>query len=425
GHYVYDLDKGLVYNVFPPGVPWLLLPFLKTGGVSSAFYMLPLMNILFALLFLYLASKYVHILFGIGVSALTFFNLVVFENTTAIMSDLPSMVFLAACFFLLFLDLKSPRKLFLFLAGAFFGFSLAIRYSNLMGIIPVLFVLLLKFQKNRKWKASVLDLCCFSGAFLIFGVIPLALYTHRLFGTFFRLVYEPITQSKMQLANFPQGAVFYLNALHQNFGTVGILFIGLGLGGCLFLRKWRLVALTGILAFAAFFTFYSLQTIRHDRYLMPIYPFLAVFYAFSILLVGKLFKKTKLIPFLLAVLLAAYPLVYSQKKYYPADFTQEKITRLLKERVESDSAIFADLLTGPIRFYADLPGYRFIWTRLEILQETLQILYKLQRPVYFFLDSPVAEEHFQWVLDKKIIGKDDIEFLAEINGIPLYKYSPK
>lgn len=422
GHFVYNLQKGLIYNVFPPGMSFFLLPFVKIGGVSSSFYVLPFLNLIFVILFFYFGAKYVDIFFGICLSAFVFFNRDVFENSVLIMSDLPSMIFLALSLFLLFLNIKTSKRYFIFLAGAVFGFSLMLRYPNLVGGVSILYLFLVKFMKNKKLKEIFKDLLCFGAASFLLGFLPLAIYTHRLFGTLLRIIYEPITSSKMSIANFSGGAIFQGEILLKSYGWLGIAVIFLGLAASLIERKKRTLGLLGLLHYFSFFIFYAFQSIRHERYLMPSLPILGVLYAFGAITLTKKLNKLKLLKFFIITFLAIYPLYRSINKYDMGNFSEEKISMQIKKKVEKNAVIFCDLLTGPLRLYSGFSAFRHNWTPDFVLRDTLAILESFNIPVYFFLDSLPADEHFKVLINRGYLETSRIHFISQINGISLYKY---
>lgn len=424
GHYVYDFNKGLIYNVFPPGMSFLLLPFVKLNGLSFSFYVLPLLNLAMVVLCFYLASKFVSIFFGLCLSSFTFFNIDVFGNAILIMSDLPSMLLLALTIFFIYLNFKTSRRSWLFVSGAFFGFSLMIRYTNFLGFIPVFSLFLFKFLRLRKAREIFKDLLCFVIPLFIFGIFPFAAYTYHLFGTFLRLVYEPLTQSQIRLANFLKGLSYYSKSLYRTFGPLGLGLVAIGLGDCIVQLKKRFLGLICLLTFLSFLLFYSLNSLQAERFLMPAFPYLALFYGFGVLAAAKIFNKVKFVQFIFVAILAAYPLAHSMPHYSTGPHHEEETSLSLKKRVEGQPAIFCDEMSGPIRLYAGLPTFRLTWTDGPTLHETLDILIHKNFDIYFFLDSESAKSYFLFLTSENFINQKNIRLISRLHGIPLYHLVP-
>jgi hypothetical protein len=424
GYYVYDLDKGLVYNVFPPGTSMLLYPFVKWGGRAAAFYVLPALNLILILLFFYLGARTVNVSFGLLLAASAFFNVHVFGNSVLIMSDVPSMALLAVSAFCLYRQIQAPRRIFPFLAGVCFGFAVVVRYSNLAGALPLALLFWARFRRERRWKELFRDLAYFGAGGFLFGVVPLALYTQRLFGTIFRMVYEPLSQSRMGLSNVNTGVLFYLRTLGRTFGLPMLILMGVGLVGCLVRQRRRMTGLVCVSALAAFFAFYMVQSIRHERYLAPAYPFLGVLFALGVLEVTDKVRRSSLLTFVLVAACAAYPLFRTEPTYFKGMKDGEVIARSLGEKIPPQSVVLCDDMSGSVRLYADIPGYRFLWTDLPTLKETLDILQAMDMNVYFFLDSSSAEQYFRSVIASIPGLKDRTRLESQIRGIPLYRVWP-
>jgi len=422
GHYVHDLSKGLIYNVFPPGMSLLLLPFVKIAGISAAFYVLPFLTLLSLLLFFFYGTKRVDIHFGICLAAFVFFNRDVFENTVLIMSDVPSMMSLAGSFFLLYLSFKTPKRYLVVLSAALFGFAVMLRYPNVLGGLPLLYLFFTKYRLHRKPKDIIKDALWFGASFILFGFLPNALYCHHLYGSYFRLVYEPITGSKTGLVYLPRGVVFYGKTLLNTCGWLGIAVILLGLGAVLIDRKKRPFGSFSLIFCLSFFIFYAFQSIRHERYLLPALPALGVLYGFGALALTQKLTRLKLLKFLLVALLAVYPLYRSLPLYPMGNFSEEKKSLQIKKSVEANAVVFCDFHSGSLRLYAGLTAYRNNWTPDFFLRDTVLILAILRIPVYFFLDSPPSAEYFQELIHRGYLDPLKIRLISRISGFPLYKY---
>jgi hypothetical protein len=337
------------------------------------------------------------------------------------MSDLPSLALVALSAFFLARNIAARRFFPPVLAGALFGAAIMVRYSNLVGVFPLAALLWLDFRARSSPKIVFRNALGFLGAASLFGILPLALYTGRLFGTPFRLVYEPFNQSRMAWSNLGPGALFYLKSTAATFGSLGIVLIALGLVFCAARPKYRLAGLVSILAYASFFSFYAFHSIREERYLLPAYPFLAVLFGLGILAIVEKFPKSALLGFLIVALCASYPLVYSQGKYRSGPLHEEATSLRLREKVAPGAVVFCDELSGPVRLYAGLRGYRFTWTDERTLRETLSILRDNGIPTYFFLDSSEAGRAFEAFEADELIAPGSAEIVSVIHGIPLYR----
>ena len=421
GYYVHDLNSGLVYNLFPPGTSFFLYPFVLLGGRGLAFYALPLLSAILLVLLFYFGSKYLGAAFGLVLAALTMFNVQVFVQTTWIMSDVPSMALIGLAAFLLFKQLEKPRLLWPFLAGACFGIAFLVRYSNLIGAPALAYLMWLRFRSERRWAALFKDGLSFAAGFLFFGLLPLGLYTHRLFGTVFRLVYEPITQSRTEWKNFGPGMLYYLRSLFLTFGIPGLTLMAIGCSSCLARRRFRAVAVTCLLVVLAFFVFYSLQSINNERYLMPAYPFLGVLAGFGLLAILRLFDRSLVLKLGLTVFFVGFAFVHTQGRYSGGITDAEDVATILGKQIPRDAVVFCDQMVGSVRLYLDRPGYRFNWTDQKTVEATLAVLSRMKRPVYFFLDSPPAQDEFTSLIEHGILEPSGLELISRIRHWPLYR----
>jgi len=421
GHYVYDLQKGSVYNVFPPGTSMLLYPLVKVGGLSMGFFFLPFLNLGVLILLFVLGTKYVNVLFGICLSAVTLFNVHVFENTVLIMSDIPSLALLALAAFFLYRNVCSFRWWRPLIAGACFGFSVVVRYSNLAGALPLVYLLWLGFRADRRLSGLLKNLMPFAAGAFLFGAVPLGLYTHRLLGTFFRLVYEPLTQSQARGVNLSTGVTYYLKSLGTTFGAPGIALMAVGLAAAVMRPKLKPAAILCVLGFLSFFLFYSFQSIRNERYLMPTFPFLAALAGFGVLSLARLFDRSWLAKGLIVALCAGFPLLHSSGHYRFGITDEESVSIAVRKQVPANAVVFCDQLSGSLRFYAGLPGYRFFWPDEQTLRDTIVFLRDQNIPSYFFLDSQTALDRFDLLTERNVILKESVELVSRIRGWPLYR----
>jgi hypothetical protein len=349
-------------------------------------------------------------------------NPVVFENTVLLMSDVPSMALTAASAYLLFLNLGKRRAALPALAGACFGAALTVRYSNAAAIVPILLLFAVGWARRRDLKGLLRDVALFGATATLLGVLPLALYTHAQFGTLLRWTYDPYTATRMSVAHFFPNLAFYAHSVRHAFGLPVLAVVTVGIVVCLVKKERRLFAAAGLLTIAAFLLPYAFERLYEHRYLMPLYPWLALFYGFGALTVGNLLRKVQVLRRLGLAVLVVAPLLAGWQHLPGGTVLRDRTCRLLGEQVGQEAVVFCDDLSGPVRLYANLTGYRFVWTRFEVLAETCKTLARLGRPVYFFLDGDPAKEHFKLLREKGVLGADRIAFVGDIDGYPLWRY---
>jgi hypothetical protein len=177
-----------------------------------------------------------------------------------------------------------------------------------------------------------------------------------------------------------------------------------------------------LLTIAAFLLPYAFERLYEHRFLMPLYPWFALFYGFGALTIASLFRKVEVVRRLALAVLVVAPLLVGWHRLPGGTVLRDRTSRLLGERVGQEAVVFCDDLSGPVRLYANLTGYRFVWTTFEVLAETCETLVRLGRPVYFFLDSDPAKEHFKLLREKGVLGADRIAFVSDIDGYPLWRY---
>jgi len=425
GHYVHDLERGIVYNVFPPGMFILLYPFVGLFGRSAAFLVLPLLGLALLAAFFLWGTKKAGPVFSMALCAAVFFNEQVFGNTVRIMSDVPSLALIAASAFLLYRNIGTPRRLYPILGGIAFGFAVMVRYSNVAGLFPLAYLLWRRYREDGQPKALAKDVFAFSAAAVLFGLLPLAFYTMRLFGTAFRLVYEPYNQSRMQWANLGPGISFYAKTLVQTFGPFGLALMAFGLAVCLARRSTRPAGLACSFGFLSFFIFYVLNSIQQERYLLPAFPFLAVLSAFGVQALAKAVNRSFLLKFLIIAACVSYPFLYSKDRYFVGSFKDEEVSLKLQKTVEAKSVVFCDDLSGPLRLYAGLPAYRLAWTDGPTLEATLSYFVEQGFSIYFLLDTWMAADFFEDMIRQGAISQETVRLVSKPYGFPLYRFTGK
>lgn len=422
GYYLYDFDHGLVYNVFPPGLPLLLYPAVRLFGRAPVFHLLPALNVLLLVLLFLLGTRASGAGFGLVLAAVTFFNFPVFENSLLIMSDLPSLGLLGLSAFFVYRGLPSGRLWLLAAAGGAFGLAFLVRYSNLIAAVPLAALFWWTGRQGRVRVAAPAGL--FAAAAVLAGGLPLALYTHRLFGTVFRLVYEPISQSRVDPGNFVSGVAYYGTSLLRTFGPLTLLVALVGAAGGILRPGRRPAVLVCLLALAVFFGFFALHSIQNERYLLPVYPCLGLLAGWGAVDILNRLGRSFLASLLVLVLLGAAPLLRSRQGFRGGERLAEETAKALAAKVPAEAVVFCEEMSGSLRFYAGLSGYRFLPAEGPVLLETAAILAAKMRPVFFLLDGPAAEERFRRLRDEHPDFDAGLEDRGRVRGRPLFRYSP-
>jgi len=158
---------------------------------------------------------------------------------------------------------------------------------------------------------------------------------------------------------------------------------------------------------------------------MPAYPFLGLLAALGASEVLAKVRRSFIAGLLVIVLVGTIPLGRSQKTYRHGERRAEKTTAALAKKIPPDAVVFCEDLTGPLRLYAGLAGYRFMATDDATLLETVRILNSFDRPVFFFLDVPPAEEHFERLLGRNPGFRTALRYVGRIRGCRLYRFAPE
>ena len=155
----------------------LLAPVVLAFGRGAAFWFVPALGLLLLAGFFLLGGKAVNPVFGLGLAAAALFNEPVFGNTVLIMSDLPSLALVSLSAYGLTRNVRRPRAIWPVLAGAVFGISLLVRYSNVAAIVPLALILWAgrgpgRGEDGRSGKAFR-DGALFAAAAVLAGLAPL------------------------------------------------------------------------------------------------------------------------------------------------------------------------------------------------------------------------------------------------------------
>lgn len=268
-----------------PGYPFLILPFLFLFGLSKAYFWGIFTNGL-----LYIAS-----IFGIYFLARNFLSklssflaafIFAFYGWTLLhlnltYSETASSTFIVWSIFFLIKSNLFQNKKYSILFGVFLGLGLLVRWIIVLYVFAPLLYVLYKLFKKHLFKKKILSHIGVS--FLISFLISFYPYFQNRYWIFnyFRdvSVGSPVWQALPQSETNPlsiYSLTFYLNT----FAQLGILFFILIIVG-FFLAFKSKNSIKPILLTAIFgYLFSVLAPIKGERYIVPIFPYLAILSAF-------------------------------------------------------------------------------------------------------------------------------------------------
>jgi len=428
-YYVHDFQKGVLYNQYPPGFPFLLSLFIRAGGRDTAFYTLPALNGLFLLfMFGYFSIKYGGLIGLLITNHFASLPLVCFL-TVLPMSDIPSVAFTTSALLILYSALHQPGSWRFLVSGALFGFSITLRYTNALAAVPILYLFLVRhknlYPEPDRRRRVLIDLALFALGGLGFGGIPLMIYQYHLHGNPFRSTYPDTEAMRIfLLENWKTGTSFYLRSLSVALDPLQKALLGGGLIAGLLNKKSRDLTIAGLLLFVAFLVFHIFPVYRHERYLLPAFPFLFILMGlagYSLLQFSRRSRSLTAIGSLLILTLALYPLLQLRQFHGGTGWFHRMLAERVKQATEENAVIFCEDESGPLKLYADRRTYKIAWLytdrKEDILEQTVRYLAKNRYPVYVMLDTLGSGMMFKLLEAKFSFERMNIPGLK----IPMYK----
>jgi len=359
-----------LYLGFPPGFPLLLaLPGIVTGVPEIIHYVVPILAAVGLLLTYYLARWLVKnewvALLAAGIVA---FMPIYWRFGTEAWSEIPSMsvVLIGILFYLRARDETSSEQAktcYALLAGATLVFSLFIRYSNVTFLLSIGLAELIARPKkllrpSKKW--------LFYGVLFI-GLLGILAFNHFYYGGVRLTSYSP----ENAWYNFPPFSLSYAlgaspidgfslieagKSLWENFSFL-LLFVPLGLWALP--QQFRLLVLLTILASLGLYSVYAFApTGINSRFLIPVFPFLAVLAAQGIgLLLKKLPDYRVQTGFVLLIFGGLgwhlYPEVAELRTQGPASQTAVSYVRSTLEATEENAVIMTYDWVDHVAYYGN------------------------------------------------------------------------
>ena len=282
------LDDFRLYLGFPPGFPLLLaLPGIITGSIETIHYVVPMLAAIGLLLTFFLSNQLVEnqwvALLGTIILA---FMPIYWRFGTEAWSEVPAMVFvlLGYIFYLRARNVDGTDQTkvgYAILAGIALIYSLFVRYANITFLLSIGMAELITGPKellkpSKKW--------IFYGVLFV-GLLGVLAFNHFYYGGVRLTSYSP----ENGWYNFPPFSIQYAfgaspingfslieagKSLWENFSLL-LLFIPIGWWA--FPRSFRLIVSLTVVSSIGLYAIYAFApTGINSRFLIPIFPFLAI-----------------------------------------------------------------------------------------------------------------------------------------------------
>jgi len=265
-----------------------------------------------SLLFLYLISKE---LFdektGLVASLLLFFNVLFFVFLFRIYTEMLSVCFILGAIFFMLKFSRNKKYLFLFLSALFCVFSFLSKYPNIL-----IFGILNLFLIFKAFKTKKISYFMLFNLFFLILVSPFLILNYVISGDAFYLMTLSQEYFKANLGNlyslrsfpgiprllFENTHLIYFKSIFYLFNIL-LPFMFFGIYRIFKEKenrneKFFLLLLPAVL----FFCFFEIFHLKQERYLLPIFPMLALFSAYGLLKI----KNKKVFLVILAYILASF-----------------------------------------------------------------------------------------------------------------------
>lgn len=319
---------------WPIGNPLLILPFLHLHW--KAIFLLPLLLHLLGFFVFLLICKEVKIDPIFSLIYLFFPAFLLYSRT--ILSDFSSVFVFITAFYLY---LKGGK--WLYLAGFLFGFSILIRYANLLLFLPFLIAGIWGVigEKNKENTLRFYGLLR-----LVTGLLPLVI---------FHLFYNKIAFGSP--FGVPAGDINYfrIDSFFRNFGyyilSLSLLYPGMFFGIFSYRGKCRCELISTSLLFIVFYSFYSYifpspkggfigSLVVGMRFLLPVIPLFLISYSSLLDSIGRMRNNKVIFAIMfLFILLFDVGMIYKHQTFLDR---QKDIKDLIYEKTTPNSIIITN-----------------------------------------------------------------------------------
>ena len=370
----YYARDGNVVPQYPPGYPFLLA---LGSFLNLEFYVNPLVGVLSVVVMFLVLLKLTDKKIAVFFSVLWAFAPIVVYGSTYVMSDLAATLFILLAFYCFIQERPGA-------SGIFMGFSLAIRPTNLLFLLPLAPGLI----KKRQWLRF--------GCHFLFPASLYGIFNWITYGAPWRFGYGSILKDLSISVFFPH-LLFYLKEITVQFTPLLVILALVALGKKVtdswFYGSWMLV----------FLLFYGFWTSGGDvwwwtRFLLPSFPALFILAALGLkTILATADQKwkipprfgTSLLSLVTAVLVIYFVSFGNSQGVYRTDkgFEYYDLSKKVAGLVPPGSLVGSFELSGPIRLYTDLES--FCWHSGDAI---LLVRNKLKKKIPIY----VVVERWNW-----------------------------
>jgi 4-amino-4-deoxy-L-arabinose transferase-like glycosyltransferase len=291
GHF----DEYAMFTRYPPLVDALTAGSFAVFGVSVA--SARLVSVMFSLLILVVVFAFANKAYNRKAAFVACIFLAtmpgfIYQARFALL-DIPMIFFFVTAILLFYSWLKSGKTSTLIIAGLVFGTATLAKHQAIVAVLVMLAALPWLFYRNRTFKAKIsrFPLIILSSAIIILPMLYW-IYISGIFWQWINLIQNSDMLTNAYSARFPQ-PVFYLIEMTMPYNYLHPIYLpifALGLAGLGFML-WRKSPEDKLLLvwFAVIYVFFTLVGTKHWRYVMPVFPVLAMAAANLLVVVyGKL-----------------------------------------------------------------------------------------------------------------------------------------
>ncbi len=306
-------------------------------------------------------------------------NPLIAEMSAQAMSDIISVFFITLAVSLLYFGLSAKNNKIILLSSVVFGFSVAIRLTNFMlfpFFVVATFSNMSQFPNRKAFFSLFLSILVFFSAI---AYIPLVIEKGISGFIGFLTEYNGVNAVSYTFETMKIRTLVLTNDLISSVTPIACVFCLIGIY-VLFLKRKVLFRdlLIWIIAFILLFLLYGNPTTQMNRYILPVYPALAVLFSYGLyistsklnwIIKQKKVKVRALTAYSLIVIVFASIVFFSLPTYQSLTYWSENqyptkpIALWINQTVPANSTIIGGSFCWILQYYLDLPipTPRLIW----------------------------------------------------------------